>query len=410
MNENTARKEVDGQLIQWLDARNPRLVAWAAYYALRDRQKKAVPAILSYVHVQAFDPAFQMNSDPNRRVWPEVRDAADPMLAVLDALIQLHVVVPADDLLQIAPVLPTQALVMSILPKPQETVLYQIYLNGGFGSGRRHFEPQSDTDADNGNLKWLMAGNLLADQGYEPFVHRVFNSFALTLNFSVARADGPLTGSGIFPACSVTESQAKRDNNWPSIGNYGLSAAAPSAKYRLGRDEIPDTQILATAVGAPNVFLERYLSRAYGSSLECGFSNYSPSQIEAHWLEAMGIGTVPKIELSGAWRMAGVVLPGGVAENQRFFSFARLFKVKDDNEYRDQLQKWLAVQHLVYTNVVTGLREQHLITEDEARRPLQIRIHGLDLRTSSGRLQSITDPPFPDLTPPDTNVTWVSGS
>jgi hypothetical protein len=412
LDEETPSKSVDDRLRDWLQGSNPRLVGWAAYYATRDKRRKLVPAMLAYVHTHAFDPAFQMSgAEFADRVAPQVRDAVDPMLAVVDALIQLRAVIPTGDLLQIAPVLSTDVLVAAIVPKPREELLYTVYLNGGLRSGEWQLYPRTAIDTGSGTLRWVTAGNILANAAYLSFVRDLLRDFSLVLRFSVVPAGGIITGNlAILPGCSVLNQNAQnqRDQSWPPVGTYILSAVAPSAKYNFGSLPVRISQEVTEIDGAPPIFIERRTDRLYEGTSECGFPGYSKSSMEATWLEELGFGKFPTTNWGGAQIMARLPDNPKWSEDLSFFSFTRLFEVKDNNDYHMELKQWLTANSTVYQNIMNGLRARRLVEESEPRKVLQIEIHGLDLRppTGSNNSRSITSPPFPDLTPAGAEISW----
>lgn len=118
-------------LSEWFDFGDPRAAAWAAHYVLRYRLRRAIPLLLSYVHVHGFDPAFNMNTDYVRYGLTQAEPADDAMAAALDTLIELRVHVPAEDLLQLAQAFPDQAMILGLLPQPQNRVLEFFYLADG---------------------------------------------------------------------------------------------------------------------------------------------------------------------------------------------------------------------------------------------------------------------------------------
>jgi hypothetical protein len=163
LTENAKPADVDKHILQWLGSSDPREVAWGAYFAARDTRQRAVPTLLAYVHRHAYDPLFETGADVRRSSWPEVESEVDAMHAVLVALIDLHATVPADDLLQIAPVQPNFTLMLAALPSPQEHVLMNIFLAGGFkplGRGEYYSRAGAKPSELGELMRWTAAGNI----------------------------------------------------------------------------------------------------------------------------------------------------------------------------------------------------------------------------------------------------------
>lgn len=199
--DNVTGAEAKRHLAEWLRSGEPREAAWAAHYVLRDKVQSAAPMLLNYVHVHAFDPAFNVNTDYVRYELPEVKEADDAMAAVLDALIELRAHVPAEDLLQLAQAFPDEALILSLLPQPQDRVLDFFYLTDGMNAkepNERFFQPRRVIPPPSlGSYeRWVAAGDELANERSTEFVHALIDHFELLLHFRVRPPDGVRTGGG----------------------------------------------------------------------------------------------------------------------------------------------------------------------------------------------------------------------
>lgn len=221
--ETADSKNADKHTAEWLRSSEPRSVAWAAYYSVRDDRKNSIPELLAYIHRHAYDPLFEANVNRRMTLGPEVDDALDAMRAVLVALIKLRATVPSEDLLQLAAVLPDEALILASSPVPQESMLMNAYMSGGF-KPRAYGEfyslagaqPADSADA----LRWTVAGNLLANRGSAKFARIIFDRFVLRLDFTVADKSTLFMGGGPiqFPSFEGRE----RGADWPPLGTTAL--------------------------------------------------------------------------------------------------------------------------------------------------------------------------------------------
>jgi len=422
-------------LAEWLESGKPREAAWAAHYILRDKQTKAIPLLLAYVHKHAFDPVFEAETDYSRQYWPEVHDAVDAMQAVLDPLIVFRVRVPADDLLQIAPVTPDHALILGILPEPQEPVLLYFYLTGGVRPRQpNEYYPASGSMPQTAGewIRWVSAGNILANQGSGEFVQRVFGGFTLKLHLWVVGEHSISTGS--FVACGGDQHPGRdRGTDWPPVGTYGLLVPNVAERGFMPNlpDEIrveggePEGKLLAP--GGTSIRLVRRVMRKYG------YAQYSPpcpripaEDVKAHWLEKLGTGKY------GKSRSYDPFNPGMAGERMSFthgtqdwFQFYELITIRDkeraDSEsqqpttaldekgYHAELKNWIAAQREVYQKIVEGMRRKNLIIDEQMKQPLKIEIYGVDSRMPSAHsnVTFLAKAPWNDLAPPDTDISWA---
>lgn len=435
--EDVTPKAAKAHLAEWLRSGTARDAAWAAHYAARDKQIEAIPLLLDYVRKHEYDPAFEAGSAPEGRFWEEAREAMGAMWAALDALIVLRARVPAEDLLQIAPIAPDQALILAILPEPQEHVLLYFYSKNGVRTW-----PPDEYSRRAGNapataeewMRWVAAGNVLVRQGAREFAGRLFDGITLKLHFSVVKGESGWTGNF---ACWVDQrAGGKHERDWPVVGDYSwlipntderghrrfLSPAPPiEAEVKAER---PEQKGELLAPGGTSIQLVRTETRDYGHVIYAAPCPRIPADdVRAHWLERLGTGEYGKGQSFDDENpgFGGEKLSS--AERQNAFQFYRIIAagepgggiperiepaVPSEASYRAELKNWLATERGVYQRIVEGLREKGLITEGHAKRPLRMVVDGIDyrMRSAHSNVTFIKKAPWDDLAPPDTSISW----
>jgi hypothetical protein len=426
---------------EWLQSGDALQAAWAAHFIVRDKQTKAIPLLLAYVHKHAFDPAFEAETGYLMQYRPQVHDAIDAMEAVLDALIVFRVRVPEEDLLQIAQVTPDEALILAILPEPEETVLRYFYLTGGVKPHpANEYYPRAGTNPGSAGelMRWMAAGNTLVNQGSREFAQDVFERFTLSLHLSIVSEDSVFTRN---LACGEDQTPGhERGDDWPPVGNYGLLIPNVNARgFRIvesparglsnetkTEETEPEGELLAP--GAVSVKLVRWTARNYGHV------RYAPpcprppvADVKAHWLEKLGTGMYETAR-SFDQLNPGMAEPiDEIPERRRGFQFYELIAVRDEKRprsewvlaqpstaldergYHAELKRWLAAQGEVYKKIAEGLRGKNLITEEQRKRPLKIAIYGVDSRMpgAHSNVTFLAKAPWEDLTPQDTEISWL---
>ena len=191
----------------WLLSGDPRLVAWGAHDARLAGYQNLIPDLLSLA--SRWQPLPER--DPNRPrpldLSPEQIDEEDAMQAVLDALIQMNVTVPADNLRTLALDFGNDVAVFLARMPTEE-------------SGPLSFELYRSLPKSSYGLRYVcaallalhplpgFAAHLLSDTSVPAFVHVVRPG----QRFGVGRSEG---------SCSSTREQQRKD--WPMSGQYALS-------------------------------------------------------------------------------------------------------------------------------------------------------------------------------------------
>ncbi len=189
----------------WLFGGNPRLVAWGAHDALIARDRNLIPDLLSLAsRWQALSRQDADASTPSGLSQDQL-DEGDAMAAVLDALIQMEVTVPADTLRSLAADFGNDvAVLLSRLPAEEaESVDVDFYRSPG----------------KNG-LQYVSAA-LLALRPVPGFAADLLSKTSVQAKVFVVLPQLGLAGSGGCSACAV--SSERRRKGWPSIGQYALS-------------------------------------------------------------------------------------------------------------------------------------------------------------------------------------------
>jgi hypothetical protein len=169
--------------------------AWGAYLVTRDRRLELVPDLLTILA------AYQ----PDQPECTVAHDRHDALLAVLDALIQLDVDAPVNDLMKIYPEFKAQSLLlMSRSSDDNTTALLEIL--------RTENESSS---------AWVTAGNMLLARRAPGFAATVLDSLTVHATLAVLSPNSGW-GSGGGSLCCGLASRAQPKAGWPQVGNYSL--------------------------------------------------------------------------------------------------------------------------------------------------------------------------------------------
>jgi hypothetical protein len=414
--ENVTPAEARTHLAGWLSGDDPRAAAWAAHDILHDRLMTAVPGLLNYVHTHSFDPAFNMNTDYVRQGGPKVQSATEAMAAALDTLIELRAHVPADDLLQLAQAFPDQALILAVVPRPQDEVLEFFYLTDGLNQlqpNERYFvERQTIPPPSPGSYeRWLAAGDQLVNEASKKFAGELTNRFVLVLHLRVRYPNGTMMGGG--PINMYTPPKWTDETGWPKTGQYRLSVVynapasfAPGNSHK-GAQRI-EPEVVSVIAGATAVNILHYAdSEATYAPYQVPPKFLPQEDIRAHWMESLGLGragTAMSYDLWNPVDYAGL----NAADRLREFQFYKVVMYRDDSSYHEESKSWFATQHDVYARILAGLLKKRLIGREEASRPMRIDVRGIDERMPSAHsnVTFLTAAPWDDLTPPNTSISW----
>jgi hypothetical protein len=191
----------------WLHGGDPRLVAWGAHDALVAHDRDLMPDLLSLAG--QWQPLSRQNLENSTELPPEQADERVAMVAVLEALIQMNVPVPADTLRTLAPDFGNAAAILLSRMSPEE-------------AGPLAFEFYRSYNAHGYGLQYVsaallalhptpgFAAHLLADIGVQASVHVVPPGWEQ----SVIKAT---TDGSCFSLSEIPR------NDWPVIGQYALS-------------------------------------------------------------------------------------------------------------------------------------------------------------------------------------------
>jgi hypothetical protein len=190
---------------EWLEQRNPRLLAWAAFWIERDGQFQRVPQLLDIVaHYTSV-----ARGSPNSPNWTDEDPA---LLAVLDALICLHADVPASQAEALYAKFPVQALVL--LSRSHEDTAEALL--------RILDRAQWLTD-------WLAAADLLAAKPPAGFAARLLKAIAIDATLRVLDPGQEVLGEGWGGDCA-SSGEDTQHQDWPLMGDTGSRHASLLAR------------------------------------------------------------------------------------------------------------------------------------------------------------------------------------
>lgn len=380
--EATPPSTADPQIKTWLSSGNPRIVAWASYFILRDHPAGGVTDLQSWLASMLADNRVPLT------VWNMnvlERERSNAAHVVFDALIQAHAELSAAQIQTIAADDPVPALIFAMLPKWNETAVLNVFdLVGGIKSDihRGNTDPGYEAIV---NTRYL-AGEALAASGSRAFLDKLKAEFILNLEFRVIPAkdkNGIGSGRGCFGGLILRRDPVP---GWPPTGNYGLSAGVPKQLFNetTGHyvrfdptNSVPPSQgdlsyafdpTNSVPLGQGNLRYTRIVSQNYGAA---AFS-YDGCREDLRWIELYG------------------------RRGERLGTNA-VFYTSDDEDYHDQLRKWVASIGAVYAQILSDA--------GAPLAPLKIRMHGIDFmqpapgsNVSEANTFNFTDFPPPGVT------------
>jgi len=341
--ETMAPSMADTEIQRWLNSGNPRMAAWAAYFILRDHPAGGVGDMQSWLESMLANDRLPPTVWNMNTLETERSHAAH---VVLDTLIQSHAELSTVQIRTIAANDPVLALILAMRPKWNETAVLNVFdLVGGikFDIHRGNADPGYNAIL---NARYF-AGEALAASGSRDFLGKLRAEFIVKIDFKVLPAkdkdsccsgfSGPIIGCGggwIARGGSVP--------GWPQAGNYGLSEGIPKQLF----DETAEQHAVfdftnSVPLGQGDLRYTRLVSQNYGAAA------FAPSgcRDDLHWIELYG-------------------------HHGERLETKTTFYVTDDEDYHDQLRKWVAGLGATYALILSDAGVPPT--------PLKVRLDGLD--------------------------------
>jgi hypothetical protein len=209
-----------------LSSGEPRSVAWGAHYAAATKNQAVVPSLVSLARAWQATAGAAPDSDNPGSLTSDETDRRDAMAAVLDALIQMHAVVPVGILRNLAADFANYvAILLSRLPLEQsQSLSWEFYRS----------EPKTLTEH---NLQYVSAA-LLAEGVPAGFAADLFSRIHVRAKIFITRpgvAAGAeaLRGGGF--GCFADEPR----QDWPSFGVYNVPENKIAGSFVIVSDAHP---------------------------------------------------------------------------------------------------------------------------------------------------------------------------
>ncbi len=202
--------------IKWLRGSDLRMVAWGAHFVADHKDQSALPELERLAEAwRALPPPAYDTRGKYAPVSLEQQERTDAMLAVLDALIQLHGTVSAEAAESLAPNFTAQALTLfAAMPEPQRTQYAESVYATRRGLGAV-YSPQELTHDRTVHL----AAALLAQHPPAGFTASLLNETTVMLRVSVTDKALKPESRGWGTPCS--DSFAKKPlPGWPQPWTY----------------------------------------------------------------------------------------------------------------------------------------------------------------------------------------------
>jgi len=191
----------------WLSSEDPRLEAWGAHDALVTGDRTLTPDLLSLA--SHWLPISPRNSDtsPQPQLSSEQKDERNAMAAVLDALVQMNVTVPAETLRTLAPDFGNAvAILLARLPNEDANPLSVDFFR---------------SPPENGLGLQYVSAALLALHPSFGFAGELLASIRVRATMYVILPGSAAPGRGYSGSCGAYNDQPRA--NWPVTGQYALT-------------------------------------------------------------------------------------------------------------------------------------------------------------------------------------------
>jgi hypothetical protein len=333
--------------LQWMAGPDMRLRAWAAFWILRDRETDLAPTLRE--QIAAYTP---VRGEPSSLE----RDSHDAMLAVLDAVIQMHVLVPASDAARLYPEFPVQSLIlMSRLQENAGDTLLIIFQDD-------HSQPGA----------WLAAGNLLLERRVPGFAAAVLRGLKVHAGITVTTGGdlGPGEGSG-----TCGDSFAIRKQGWPEIGLYAFVNSTGK----------PESDEIVLVPGRDSAYYIRGVNNSYLSPVLGSCNNFRDLDlVRQHYLEAL-------LDISPS-------------DQPPIKSSVNLTIMWDgEASYLAQVQALVDSEEAIFTNVAKSLEAHQLLTAEE----FAAAVPKLELRIADQRNKPAASLPQLSRLPSNVTISFV---
>jgi hypothetical protein len=344
---------------------DPRLVAWGAHDALASLDPSLTSDLLTLA--SQWQPLERSAADDSNHVElsPEQIDKRDAMAAVLDALIQMNVSVPAETLRNLAPDFPNDVgvLLSRLPPAESATVSFDFY----------HSPPEHGY-----GLQYVSAA-LLALHPVPGFAADLLDSITVRASILVVKpgSGGGFGGGHCSGACGVLSETPRKD--WPAIGQYVLSEHKTDDALLL----VEGTDHGVVDSGVPN-------------------SIYATRKEAAHYL---GDGCAMGLYLSSSERMQLIaemlnIDPEAIGWQSEL---VKSIEFQSPQQFDRALSGFAEDQQQKYRTTVALMAERGLLTQVEVEESLP----KLEVKLSDMRGPEET--PLGDLPEPPPHVEWSVG-
>lgn len=337
----------------WLQSGEPRLVAWGAHDVLGKSDSNLIPDLLSLASQwQTLTPQTHSNESNSLRLSAEQEQQQDAMAAVVDTLIQMRVLVPAETLRSLAPDFGNAvAVLLSGMPTSEAVPLafdfYRAEQNHTYG------------------LQYVSAALLALDppSGFAADLLAKTNVHATVFAISPGSGGIGVGGSG---SCAFTSYDSQE--GWPKTGQYILSQQKSEGAMLL----VP---------GIDPIYAKRHETTHYGGN-PCSFVALGPNQRVR--LIAQMLGDPPE---AIPWRTA-------VVTNIEFQSV---------EQFHIDLLAFVEEQQQMYRSTAQALESRGLLEKWQVQQSLPLlRLSLSDMRGQGAEAISKDDIHLPD------RVEWSS--
>lgn len=313
-------------IARWVRGGDPRETAWAAVFALQEKDTSFLPEFASLAEQWRPLPhrnVLEREYHPAPPLTSEERERRDAMSALLDVIIQLNGSIPAASAQNLAADFPVQAIILLYRMPPQEA---ESTLLGLYG--------------ETAPASWCTqraAAALLALHPPAGFAASLLSNTTVTSHVFVSLPEDPSLGMGAGSGDYGDYGRPTVKADWPAVGKYFMREGGPR------RDPVP----YVTIPGLKPIDAVRVVTPTLQSdSGECtGFTPLN-NAIRATLIAQM-LGEQPE-------RMT---IKSHIDVN---------IKVKNDQDYKTQLAAYVDREEAIFRTVKMNLTAKQLLSPAEA--------------------------------------------
>jgi hypothetical protein len=333
----------------WLLSDDPRLVAWGAHEILASGNQSLTTDLLSLA--VAWEPLSRKDADGNETELSTVQlNKRYAMAAVLDALIQMDVPVPAETLRTLAPDFPNAVAILLSRTNQEDAAPLALDFY--------HSPPPS------GYGLQLVSAAMLAQHPPPGFAADLLAGIEVGANVFIVLPDSPPFGFGSAGCFSCLMHQTLPRGTWPPLGNYSLFTESGERSLLL-------------VSGTDSIYAARKESDTYREP--CGEPSLGPDQRRRLIAQMLDVSADA---IPWETRLSTTIV------------------FQSDQQFRQDLLQFIGEVERKFQTTAVALEDRGFMTSAEVEKSApKLEIYSNDMRGAEAN-------PIPTITPLPKNVEW----